>query len=65
MVATAAEAANFLEDIGGQGALFQDLFKIQYADDLTPGILITEAAKDWFRLMPINEKFLSLAGVEL
>ena len=65
MVATAAEARSFLEDIGGQGALFQDIFKVQYEDALTPDVLMTEAAKDWLRLMPINEKLLALAGHEL
>ena len=59
MVATFAEAKRFIIDMGDKSALFRDIFKVQYADELKPEILATYAAKEWLTLMPINHKLLT------
>ncbi len=61
-IASTAEAVSFLVDIGDKGAIFKDIMAIQYADDLKADILLTESAKEWLHLMPVNERLMALAG---
>ena len=61
-VAGYCEADAFLKDIGGAGELFKDVFAAQYADELTPDALLTEAAKEWLELRAINEKIMVASG---
>lgn len=61
-VAGFCEAHAFLKDIGGAGELFQDVFAAQYAEELSPDSLLTEAAKEWFELRAINEKMMIASG---
>lgn len=61
-VAGYCEADAFLKDIGGAGELFQDVFAAQYAEELTPDALSTEAAKEWLQLRAINEKMMMASG---
>ncbi|MCF6317115.1 MAG: hypothetical protein L3J30_12720 [Marinosulfonomonas sp.] len=61
-IAATAQAVSFLVDIGGKGAIFKDIMAVQYADDLKPEGLLTEAAREWLQLMPVNERLMGLAG---
>ena len=61
-VAGFCDAHAFLKDIGGSGELFQDVFAAQYAQELTPDTLSTEAAKEWLELRAINEKIMIASG---
>lgn len=60
IIAAAGEARLILSDMGDHAAIFHDISKIQYTDDLSPDILKTEAAKEWLRLIPINERIMTL-----
>jgi len=61
-IAATAQAVSFLVDIGGKGAIFKDIMAAQYERDLKPESFITEAAKEWLQLMPVNERLMGLAG---
>lgn len=61
-VAGFCEAHAFIKDIGGAGELFQDVFAAQYAEELTPDALSTEAAKEWLEIRAINEKMMIASG---
>lgn len=62
MIASAAEAYTFIDDIGGAGGLLLDLFTIQYADELSHSTLKTNAARGWLDLIAINEELMTAAG---
>ena len=53
----------FLEGIGGEGVLFQDIHEIQYAKDLSAADLQSAASQEWRRLLPINEKIMALLAL--
>lgn len=61
-VAGYCEAHAFIKDIGEAGELFKDVFTVQYAEELTPVTLSTEAAKEWLQLRAINEKMMKASG---
>lgn len=62
-IASWAEADGFLADLGGGGALFQDIYDIQYAPILETADLQTNAAKEWQKLLPVNEKIMAITGL--
>lgn len=62
-VAMWAQAKTFLGDLGGKGAMFQDIFEIQYAVDLEKADLKTNAAREWRTLIWINEKIMASTGL--
>lgn len=61
-IAATAQAVSFLVDIGDRGAIFKDIMAVQYTRDLKPESLVTNAAKEWLQLMPVNERLMQLAG---
>lgn len=58
-----AEADVFLKDMGESSAMFRDIFEIQYAEDLAKADLQTNAANEWRKLLPINEKIMAASGL--
>ena len=63
ILAATAKANSFLQDVGGESALLQDLWTVQYAEELSAETLKSDAAKEWLRLTPINDKIMALAGL--
>lgn len=61
-VAGFCEAYSFLEEIGGKGALFRDIFTAQYGEELTDASFLTDAAKEWLLLRSVNEKMMVASG---
>jgi len=61
-IAATAQAVSFLVDIGDKGAIFKDIMAVQYTRDLKLESLVTNAAKEWLQLMPVNERLMRLAG---
>lgn len=59
-IAQMAGIPDFLEGIGGEGALFQDIHEVQYEKDLSAADLQSAASQEWRRLLPINEKIMAL-----
>lgn len=62
-IAASAGVNSFLNDIGAGRGFFEDIYKIQYADNLAEADLQTEAAKQWRQLLPVNEKFMKMNGL--
>ena len=62
-IAHTADAKSFLEDLGGDASIFPDIYQIQYADDLNSADLQSVAAKEWRKLLPLNEKAMMLSGL--
>lgn len=62
-IAHMAGIPTFLEWIGGEGVLFQDIHEIQYAKDLSTADLQSAASQEWRRLLPINEKIMALLAL--
>lgn len=62
-IAASAGVTSFLDDIGAGQDFFEDIYKIQYAENLAKADLQTEAAKQWRELLPINERFMGLSGL--
>ena len=53
----------FLEGIGGEGVLFQDIHEIQYAMELSTADLQSAASQEWRKLLPINEKIMAILAL--
>ena len=62
-IAHMARIPVYLEGIGGEGTLFQDIHEIQYAKDLSTADLQSAASQEWRRLLPINEKIMALLAL--
>ena len=62
-IALWAETDGFLADLDGGGALFKDIHDIQYAPNLETADLQTNAAKEWRKLLPVNEKIMAITGL--
>lgn len=62
-IAASAGVTSFLDDIGAGQSFFEDIYKIQYAENLAEADLQTEAAKQWRELLPINERFMAMSGL--
>ena len=62
MIALHAGARDFIDDMGQGKPFFEDLYEIQYADDLSKAKLGTKAAQEWRTLYPLNEKIMRLTG---
>ena len=62
-IAASADVTSFLDDIGAGQGFFEDIYNIQYAENLEEADLQTEAAKQWRELLPINERFMGLSGL--
>lgn len=60
ILAGAGGAARFINQMGGTAPFLQDVFTVQWGDDLKEDDLQTEGAKQWFRLTPINLKIRAL-----
>lgn len=62
-IAASAGVMSFLDDIGAGQDFFEDIYKIQYADDLAEADLQTPAAKQWRELLPVNEAFMAITAL--
>lgn len=60
ILAGAGGAARFIKQMGGTAPFLQDVFTVQWGDDLKEADLQTEGAQQWFRLTPINLKIRAL-----
>lgn len=60
ILAGAGGAARFINQMGAAAPFLQDVFTVQWGDDLEEDDLQTEGAKQWLRLTPINLKIRAL-----
>ncbi|MCW2308842.1 hypothetical protein [Rhodobium gokarnense] len=62
-LAVTAKARSFIADVGGDSPLIFDLETSQYGTDLSETDLKSAGGREWFRLLSVNEKLMSLTGL--
>ena len=62
LVVAAAGAVSFSADLDHEGALFRDLQTALFDSALSPARFLTQAAREWLDLAPLNLKILRFLG---
>lgn len=62
-LAVTAKARSFIADVGGDSPLIFDMETSQYGTDLSEGSLKSAGGREWFRLLSVNEKLMTMTGL--
>lgn len=60
VIATAIGLKDFIADMRGDGAIFQDIFAAQYGEETSEDSFGSKGAKEWARLIVVNEQLMQL-----